>query len=279
MSHAAHLTGTIRSGDVDLFYRHFGQRSAAAPVIIIHGANYYDSFDWIEVADALGSDREVLAFDQRGFGQSSWSPSRNYSLDAIIGDLTALLDHFGWPRAVVIGHSMGGGQALLFGARLPERTAALVLVDHCPAAGGAASAPGQAGPAGFPDLETALAATSRDPGTPLSRVEAFTRKVDGRLLFRRDPSFNNKTPDIAGWTPKLVSTDPWAEFAAVNAPMLVIRGIRSDRFNDDRIMRVHREQPDATVVNIDCGHDVAGGAPDALIAAVRDFLKASNPSP
>ena len=274
MSTAAHRTGTIRSGDVDLFYRHFGQPADATPVIIIHGANYYDSFDWIDVADALSRDREVVAYDQRGFGESSWSPSREYSLDAVIGDITALLDHFGWSQAVIMGHSMGGGQALLFGARLPQRTASVVLVDHCPSAGGPAAVPGLAAPAGFPDLKAALAATSRDQRTPLSRVEGFTRKAEGGLLFKRDPSFNNKKPDIAGWTPKLTSTDAWAELAAVKAPMLVIRGTQSDRFNDERIARAQREQPNAKVVNIDCGHDVAGAAPDALIAAVRGFLKA-----
>lgn len=265
--------GTIRSGDVTLFYRHFGTASAAAPVIIIHGANYYDSFDWIEVAGALARDREVVAYDQRGFGESSWSAARDYSNDAVLGDITALLDHFGWKRAVVMGHSMGGGQAVLYGARMPERTAAVVLVDHCPGAGGAAAAPGQAGPAGFPSLEAALKATSRDQRTPLSRVEGFTRKTDGGLLFKRDPSFSNKKPDTAGWSPKIVSSDAWADLAAIAAPLLVIRGTQSDRFDDTRIARVQQVQPNVEIANIDCGHDVAGAAPDALIAAVGGFLR------
>ena len=37
-------TGTVRSGDIDLFYRVFG-KPGATPIVIFHGANYYDSAD------------------------------------------------------------------------------------------------------------------------------------------------------------------------------------------------------------------------------------------
>jgi len=48
-------TGTVRSADVELFYRHFG--AGSQPILILHGAGYYDSADWIEVAAALAVDR------------------------------------------------------------------------------------------------------------------------------------------------------------------------------------------------------------------------------
>ena len=38
---ANHKTGTVRSGDVDIFYRRFG-RPGLAPVLIFHGAQYFD---------------------------------------------------------------------------------------------------------------------------------------------------------------------------------------------------------------------------------------------
>ena len=77
MSAADHRTGTVQSGDVSLFYRHFGA-GGWVPMLIYHGANYYDSADWIGVADALSSDREVVAWDTRGFGNSGWSASKDY---------------------------------------------------------------------------------------------------------------------------------------------------------------------------------------------------------
>ena len=52
----AQRTGTVPSGDVKLFYRVFG-KPGATPILIFHGANYYDSADWIDVGGALASDR------------------------------------------------------------------------------------------------------------------------------------------------------------------------------------------------------------------------------
>jgi esterase len=93
MSAPPHRTGTIDSADVSLFYRHFGA-PGARPVLIVHGANYYDSRDWVDVAAALSRDREVVAWDMRGFGESTWSANKDYSHDAIIGDMTRILAHF-----------------------------------------------------------------------------------------------------------------------------------------------------------------------------------------
>ena len=74
-------TGRVNSGDVSIFYRAFGSRGAT-PILILHGANYFDSYDWIDVAAALAGDREVVAYDKRGFGESTWSASKDYSVDA-----------------------------------------------------------------------------------------------------------------------------------------------------------------------------------------------------
>jgi pimeloyl-ACP methyl ester carboxylesterase len=68
--------GRVNSGDVSIFYRAFGTR-AATPILLMHGANYFDSYDWIGVGEALATDREVASFDKRGFGESGWSPSKD----------------------------------------------------------------------------------------------------------------------------------------------------------------------------------------------------------
>ena len=59
--------GRVTSGDVSLFYRAFGARGAT-PILLMHGANYYDSYDWVAVAQKLATDREVATYDKRGFG-------------------------------------------------------------------------------------------------------------------------------------------------------------------------------------------------------------------
>ena len=119
--------GTIRSGDVNLYYRRFGA-GAGTPLLIAHGANYYDSADWTGVATNLADAHEVVAWDTRGFGRSDWSPRKDYSWDAQMADIHVLMDRFGWSKAVILGHSFGGAYAMLFAARFPERTAGLVIV-------------------------------------------------------------------------------------------------------------------------------------------------------
>src|SRR5262249_34870153 len=55
---AMQRNGRVNSGDVSIFYRAFGARGRT-PILLMHGANYFDSYDWIGVAEALASDREV----------------------------------------------------------------------------------------------------------------------------------------------------------------------------------------------------------------------------
>ncbi len=278
MTAANYRTGTVQSGDVSLFYRHFGSRGLT-PMLIYHGANYYDSADWIGVASALASDREVVVWDTRGFGKSGWSASKDYSLDAQTGDAVAIMDHLGWDKAIIAGHSMGGRHAIVFSSRLPERTGATVIIDHCPGRGGGTLSFEQS--VGneakvFETVEAALAVMSREPPTDEAgwqRVRDSLEPVDGGFVFRRDPDFANPIPvGIEGWTSRYDITDVWAEFARITAPTLIIRGTLSDRYGEAEIQRVHAEFPDIAWTEIVSGHDVAGAAAEALVEAIADFL-------
>jgi pimeloyl-ACP methyl ester carboxylesterase len=156
---------------------------------------------WIaEQSMRLFSEHVMPAFDARGYGDSSWSPTRDYSIDAQLADIAAVADHLRWDRPVLLGHSRGGSLAPRFTAHFPERVGALVLADSRPGrtvAGPARtpSAPPRAqgpvpdpAPTVFPTLADALAATSRDPSSlqrPTSRARLerlFTRTDDGYVL-------------------------------------------------------------------------------------------------
>ncbi|WP_256967134.1 alpha/beta fold hydrolase, partial [Streptomyces caniscabiei] len=107
------------------------------PVVLLH-PGVGDSRVWDRVltgADAgagvgaraggLGRGRyRVIRYDARGFGRSP-RPGTSYTQ---VGDLRAVLDHFGVDRAVLVGSSMGGSTAISFALAEPERVAALGLV-------------------------------------------------------------------------------------------------------------------------------------------------------
>lgn len=275
---------SITSGDVELFHRRFG-RPGATPLLLLHGANYYDSADWEPVATALATDREVAAYDARGYGRSTWSPSRDYSLDAQLADVTAVLGHLGWPQAILVGHSRGGSFAVRYAHESPERIAGLVLVDYSPGQvhGRPRIEPVSVGPAGaaYRSIEEAHAATSRNPAeldTEAGRArvhEIFAERDEGWVNVQRDPAFASDRPDgVPGWVSALPPVDLWEALRATSerVPTLVVRALRSAAYDEAGLARLQDDLPRVRRVDVDSGHDVPGTAPAELVAAVRAFL-------
>jgi pimeloyl-ACP methyl ester carboxylesterase len=99
----------------------------APPVIAIHGITS-TSRSWLAIARALGERASLIALDLRGRGRSNTLPPP-YGIDAHVRDVIAVLDHFGLPRAVIAGHSLGAYIAARLATLHPERIDSLVLVD------------------------------------------------------------------------------------------------------------------------------------------------------
>jgi pimeloyl-ACP methyl ester carboxylesterase len=98
-------------------------RGRGDPVLLVHGQPGLGS-DWERVAERL-SDHRLLIVDRPGYGQSG---DKTLSIEGnaeVLGDLVAEL---GAAPATVVGHSYGGGVAILLAARRPELVSGLVLV-------------------------------------------------------------------------------------------------------------------------------------------------------
>ena len=80
---------------------------------------------------------EILAYDQRGLGQTS-RPDIPYSMADYADDANSLLDAVRWNRCLVMGISFGGMVAQEFALRYPHRIERLVLA--CTSSGGAGGA-------------------------------------------------------------------------------------------------------------------------------------------
>jgi len=80
---------------------------------------------------------EVLAYDQRGLGQTD-KPDAAYTMADYADDAAALLDAVGWDKAFVIGVSFGGMVAQELALGHPERVERLVLC--CTSSGGSGGA-------------------------------------------------------------------------------------------------------------------------------------------
>jgi pimeloyl-ACP methyl ester carboxylesterase len=276
-----HRTGRVNSGDVTLFYRVFG-KPGATPILILHGSNYYDSVDWIEVASALASDREVVTPDRRGWGDSTWSPSKDYSLDALLDDMLAVMRVMKWPKAVVIGHSGAGPTIISFAVNFPQMTEKLILVDSQMNREEGARTGKSIGnpPYIFESVEAAMAKHKFSNPPRLSwdrkRAEQAFVKVDTGLMLKRDPDGSNRQPIGEGAAlPRRPVREMWEELAMVKVPTIVVRGSRSSRYPAATVERLEKNYPHIPHAVVDSEHDVAGQAPDALIAHVRKFIAAT----
>jgi pimeloyl-ACP methyl ester carboxylesterase len=99
-------------------------------VVMLHGwgASLFTFHDAFARLTATGA--RVIAFDLRGHGLSGHPNARgSYSLEANLDDLDACLDALSLERAALVGHSLGGGIALHYALRRPDRVARLALIN------------------------------------------------------------------------------------------------------------------------------------------------------
>jgi pimeloyl-ACP methyl ester carboxylesterase len=98
-------------------------------VVLLHGwMDVSASFQFL--VDALPSHWEAFAPDWRGYGLSDWGKSDCYWFPDYLADLDALLEHIS-PQAPVdlVGHSLGGNVACLYGGVRPARIRRLVNLE------------------------------------------------------------------------------------------------------------------------------------------------------
>jgi pimeloyl-ACP methyl ester carboxylesterase len=93
-------------------------------LVLLHGQPGLGS-DWRQVLDRLPAGIRAVAPDRPGYG-SSRQPAGGFEVNAraVLADL----DDCGVERAVLVGHSYGGGVALTTAALAPERVEALILL-------------------------------------------------------------------------------------------------------------------------------------------------------
>lgn len=267
-------TGTCASGELTIFYRRLG-RPGRTPIVFAHGLSYF-SYDWLAVASALGRERECVAMDMRGFGDSGWSPQKDYSIPSMAQDVANLLDHLGWPRAVLVGHSMGGRSTAYLAAKEPQRVAGLFLVDYSPDNAPAGSKRVAETVAAVPDSFATIDDAMRHFGASAQkreRYEAYLKPVKGGFAVKRDPHFREqfRRALATGERPKL-GVDMWQVLGEVRCPALAVRASRSDLFAPETVQKMRSANPRFTVLEIDSGHDVATDNPAALVAALEPFL-------
>ena len=244
----------------------------------MHGVNYFDSYDWIGVCERLAKDREVVAFDHRGFGESTWSPSKNYSLNAKFDDIRNVTKALGWTRPIIMGHSGSGRLAIFFAAAAPDELSRLIVVDSGFEHAELPPVPAGRPPIVFPTVEAAMAryAKLENPprmGLDRARAEQALKKVEAGFMLKMDPDYANVIPLTGDRNVIPVrELDVWEQTAKVQCPMMIVRGLKSSRWTPELVEKLQITFPKIRWASADCMHDVAYYAPDELVAAVGSFV-------
>jgi non-heme chloroperoxidase len=98
--------GTENNADIEIYYEDHG---TGVPVVLIHGYPL-NGHSWERQERVLlQAGYRVVAYDRRGFGQSS-QPTIGYDYDTFAADLNALLEHLDLNQVVLVGFSMGTGE-------------------------------------------------------------------------------------------------------------------------------------------------------------------------
>jgi len=116
--------------DVDGLHIHcFVAGVSGSLVMLLHGGGLDSaSISWRACIGPLSAQHVVFAPDLPGYGQSD-RPAIEYTMDYYVNFLEHLLDALHLQKVSLAGISLGGGIALSFTLRFPDRVEKLVLVD------------------------------------------------------------------------------------------------------------------------------------------------------
>jgi pimeloyl-ACP methyl ester carboxylesterase len=265
-------------GALTLSALEWGPPGAPGLLFIHGGAAHVHWFD--RVAPAFADRFHVVALDQRGHGESGWASPPAYATQDFTDDLQAVMEPLGWARMTLVGHSMGGHNAMAFGAWHPERLDALAIVDSRPAVPLERMARmherGLRPPRRHPSLEAA-AATFR-------LLPPETVADPALLAHLAQSSYVERTPDADGGPGWGLRFDPacyavrrpvdaWPLLPAVKAPTLILRGEWSPILPRDMAERMQSTVPGAALEEIaGAYHHLVLDRPEAFVTALSRFL-------
>jgi pimeloyl-ACP methyl ester carboxylesterase len=274
----------VDAGDVRL---HAVIGGDGPPLLLIHGwpETWYA---WRMVMPALARDFEVVAVDQRGIGLSD-KPADGYDAGTLANDMVALMDALGHGRFALYGTDVGMPIAYAVAADHPDRLDRLV-VSEAPLPGVSPSPP-----LFVPPLLNARFWHLMFNQLPAEVNEALVRGRE-EIFFGAEfdaSAGTNKIPaDVVGYYLDILRSAPaslqgsFGFYRAVNTtiaqneqrmthrltvPVLAMGGEQSGGAGAGNTMKLVADDV-RTVVLPGAGHWVAEQAPEAMLAALTEFL-------
>ncbi len=254
----------------------------AHEVVLLHGQPGSPA-DWQQVAGRLPAQLHAVAPDRPGYG-SSQLPAGGFAANAraVLDDLDAR----GITRAVLVGHSYGGGVALSAASLAPGRVEAVVLLasvgpgcvtgwDTLLAAPGAGQLAALVAWRLTPWIARArLAGIARRRGRPLAPDEHANWQVWGHAGHGHHPLWRTFLTEQRALLRELDALEH--AIGSVRAPVLVLADPRDTIVPFETARRLVRALPDARLQLVEgAGHHLPRRAPEAVADAIMAFLAAA----
>src|SRR5262249_33795039 len=120
--------GFVNSGEIKIHYVSMGNDGDPL-LVLVHGFPDF-WYTWRAQMPTLAKRFHTVAIDQRGYNLSGQPVGvENYTTDKLVGDLLAVVKHFGNRKAVIVGHDWGGLVAWMFAMTHPELSDRLVVLN------------------------------------------------------------------------------------------------------------------------------------------------------
>jgi pimeloyl-ACP methyl ester carboxylesterase len=251
----------------------FDRRGDGPPLVLLHGIGHRRQA-WEPVTDALAKERDVIAVDLPGFGDSPPLPTGTpYTVDATVGIMADLFDRLGLGRPHIAGNSLGG----LFALEAADR--------------GLVSSVTTFSPAGFYNArELAMAAATlrasrraaRLPEALLARLATSPRRRKAMfgMIYGRPDLIDFATlaadaralRDCVGFEPTLrAGRGVRFRGSCADVPVTIAWGVHDRLLRMGQAVRAQRTLPEARFIWLEgCGHVPMWDDPELVAKVLLD---------
>jgi len=266
--------------------------SEGVPMLLLHGYSN-EAHIWDDFIPTVSPHYRVLALDLRGHGNSDWHPQAAYAYDDHVADVEAIVESLGIDRLVVVGHSLGGRIAMLYGGRNPDKLAGLVIVDSAPELDHRGTLrismeaaenrdPSFASVAEYEQLLVHLYPAATAASIRRMAKHGVKQREDGRWILKMDIAFRQAVGGRADGSDAeeiaelhaQAQRDMWDALERIPCPTLVVRGAASDVMGAEVADRMADEilaKGQLAVVG-QAGHSVMTDNPEGFNAAMARFV-------
>lgn len=271
----------VELGGLRFHYLDWGNQEGPH-VVLLHGGSL-TAHTWDMAALLLRDHYHLIALDQRGHGDTDWTPEARLGEDGatlMLDDTRRFVEHLGYGRISLVGMSMGGMNAIRYAARHPDRLDALCIVDVGPETlreGQLEMAEFRRATETLDAFEDFLDRASRFmPHRPpahlrYSLTHSLKRTVDGRYTWKQD---RRPRPAASSEAREQHAEALWADVRAIRTPTLLLRGAESKILAHDAAERMVKAMHDARLAVIPrATHNVHSDNPADFAHELDRFLR------